>query len=384
MKVLKNAISLITLSLFFSIPTFSQDTESKGYQFTQKILLDNTEVKNQQQTGTCWSYCTTSFIESELLRMGKPSIDLSEMYNVRMVYEDKAMNYVLRQGKAQFGEGGLSHDVMSSIQKYGLVPESAYSGNMYNPGKHNHSEMVAILEAQLETIITNPNRKLSPFWPQNISNTLNTYLGEIPVEFKYEGKSYTPNSFSEYLEINPNNYATFTSFTNAPFYSSYVLQVPDNWANGSFINLPLTELMAVIDNALNNGFTIAWDADVSEGTWSRKNSIAILPEVPYLEMSKQERSKLFKNIVPEMDVNQDNRQESFMNYETTDDHLMHIIGTAVDQNNNEYYIVKNSWGTKHKYDGYVYVSKPYMAMKTIGIMIHKDAIPKNISNKLSL
>jgi len=384
MKLFKNTITLITFSLFLPISMMAQDTDSKGYQFTQKILLENTAIKNQQQTGTCWSYCTTSFIESELLRMGKPSIDLSEMFNVRMAYEDKAMNYVLRQGKSQFGEGGLSHDVMNSIQKYGLVPESAFSGNLYNPGKHNHSEMVAVLEAELETIITNPNHKLSPVWPQNVSNTLNTYMGEIPTKFEYEGKSYNPESFAEYLEINPNNYVTFTSFTNAPFYSSYVLQVPDNWANGSFNNLPLQEMMQVIDYALENGFTIAWDADVSERTWSRKSSIAIMPETPYWEMNKKGRSKLFKNIVPEMTATQDARQMLFMNYETTDDHLMHIVGTAVDQNDNEYYIVKNSWGTKHKYDGYVYVSKTYMAMKTMGIMIHKDAVPKDISKKLSL
>ena len=372
---------LAAILIFTGFTTIAQNNEV--YQFTQKILLDNTEIKNQQHTGTCWSYCTTSFIESELIRKGKPSIDLSEMYSVRVMYTEKAVNYVLRQGKAQFGEGGLSHDVMSAISKYGVVPESAFSGNLYDPGHHNHTEMVAMLESQLNTIIKNPNHVLSKVWLQNIEGTLDTYLGEIPEKFNYDGKSYTPASFAEYLEIKPEEYVTFTSFTNAPFYTPYILQVPDNWANGAFFNLPLNEMMDQIDYALENGYTIAWDADVSEKTWSRRFSIAIMPETPYNEMSSSERAKLFKEISPEMTVTQEARQALYMNYQTTDDHLMHIVGTAVDQNNNQYYIVKNSWGNKHKFDGYVYVSKSYMAMKTMGIMIHKDAVLKEVAKKMA-
>jgi len=187
----------------------------------------------------------------------------------------------------------------------------------------------------------------------------------------------------EYLDFQPDDYETFTSFSNAPFYAPYILQVPDNWANGAFYNLPLEELMNQIDHALENGFTIAWDADVSEKTWSRRFSIAIMPETPYNEMNGKERSKLFKNVVAEMTPTQEERQKLFMNYQTTDDHLMHIVGTAVDQDNTTYYIVKNSWGTKHKYDGYVYVSKAYMAMKTMGIMIHKDAVLKGVAKKMT-
>ena len=381
MKIIIKYVAVVTAMVLTTFGGFAQNNEV--YQFTQKTFLDNTEVKNQQQTGTCWSYCTTSFIESELIRKGKPSINLSEMYNVRVSYTEKAMNFVLRQGKAQFGEGGLSHDVMNSIKKYGMVPESVYEGNLYNPGHHNHTEMVAIIESQLKTIITNPNHKLSKIWPQNIEGTLNSYMGEIPTEFTYDGKSYTPTSFTEYLDFHPDDYVTFTSFTNAPFYTPYILQVPDNWANGSFYNVPLNEMMDQIDYALKNGYTIAWDADVSEKTWSRRFSIAIMPEVPYGEMSSSERSKLFKEIAAEMTPTQEARQELYMNYQTTDDHLMHIVGTAVDQNNNEYYIVKNSWGTKHKYDGYVYVSKAYMAMKTMGIMIHKDAVLKDLAKKMA-
>jgi bleomycin hydrolase len=382
---MRNLKYIFTAVILWSviIPTaFAQEKkEAEEYLFTNKIFLEATSIKNQQKTGTCWSYCTTSFIESELLRMGKPSIDLSEMYNVRMNYVEKSTNYVLRQGKAQFSEGGLSHDVLNSISKYGLVPESAFSGNEYNPGNHNHQEMVTILESTLNAVLKN-TRNLSNVWMGNINGTLNTYLGKAPTEFEYEGKSYTPQSFVEFLEFNPNDYTTFTSFTNVPFYEKYILQVPDNWANGSFNNVPLNELMQIIDNALENGFTIAWDADVSEKTWSRKKSIAIMPATPFQDMSKEERADLFKKIVPEMTPSQEERQKLFLNFKTTDDHLMHIIGTAIDQNNNAYYLVKNSWGDKRAFDGYVYVSKAYMAMKTMGIMIHKDAVPKTIAKKL--
>ena len=382
---MRNLKYIFTAAILWSVLTpsaFGQEKkEAEEYLFTNKIFLEATSIKNQQKTGTCWSYCTTSFIESELIRMGKPSIDLSEMYNVRMNYVEKSTNYVLRQGKAQFSEGGLSHDVLNSITKYGLVPESAFTGNVYNPGNHNHQEMVSILESTLNSVLKN-KRNLSSVWMGNVNGTLDNYLGEAPTEFEYEGKSYTPQSFVEFLSFNPNDYTTFTSFTNAPFYEKYILQVPDNWANGSFNNVPLNELMQIIDNALENGYTIAWDADVSEKTWSRKKSIAIMPSTPFQDMSKEERADLFKKIVPEMIPSQEERQRLFLNFKTTDDHLMHIIGTAIDQNNNEYYVVKNSWGDKRAFDGYVYVSKAYMAMKTMGIMIHKDAVPKSIAKKL--
>tara|TARA_R110002050_G_scaffold204327_2_gene339739 strand:+ start:45091 stop:46242 length:1152 start_codon:yes stop_codon:yes gene_type:complete len=383
MKILK--FTLIAVLSFSSLTSslWAQDKkEAEGYLFTHKIFLENTPIKNQQMTGTCWSYCTTSFIESELLRMGKPAIDLSEMYNVRMNYVEKSMNYVLRQGRAQFGEGGLSHDVMNSIKKYGLVPESAYSGNIYNPGNHDHQEMAAVLESTLKTIVKN-QRNITSVWLGNINGTLDTYMGDAPTEFTFEGKSYTPKSFVTYLEFNPDDYVTFTSFSNAPFYEKYILQVPDNWANGSFNNVPLADLMDVIDHALENGFTIAWDADVSEKTWSRKKSIAIMPETPYREMSHDQRAKLFTKVSVEMTPTQEERQRLFLNFQTTDDHLMHIVGTAIDQKGNEFYIVKNSWGDQRAYDGYVYVSKAYMAMKTMGIMVHKDAIAKSMAKKLN-
>lgn len=377
-KLLVVAISVVLISL----PALGQKKEAENYLFTNKIVNEHTEIKNQQHTGTCWSFSSTSFLESELIRLGKGAIDLSEMYNVRMNYQDKSFNYVMRQGKAQFGEGGLNHDVMNSIKFYGVVPESEYEGNLYKPGKHDHSEMVAVLSSQLKTVVSNPSGKLSPVWMGSINGTLDSYMGVVPESFEYEGKSYTPKTFAQMLEINPANYPTFTSFSHVPFYENYIVQIPDNWSNGSYMNIPMDDMMLLIDEALKNGFTIAWDADVSERTWSRKKSMAILPAVPYSEMNKEQRQDLFKKIIPEMTPSQEARQEMYLSYETTDDHLMHIVGTAVDQDNNAYYLVKNSWGTKHNYDGYVYVSRAYMAMKTIGVMVHTDAVPKAIQNQI--
>ncbi|MGB0805406.1 MAG: aminopeptidase C [Salibacteraceae bacterium] len=361
---------------------YSQDKKApEEYLFTNKVVIESTPIKNQQRTGTCWSYCTTSFIESELIRMGKPEIDLSEMYNVRMNYVEKATNYYLRQGRSQFGEGGLSHDVMQSIEKYGLVPESAYSGDAYSPGLHDHQEMAAVLESTLKTIV-GVRKPVSKAWMGNIEGTLNNYMGVPPTEFDFEGKKFTPVSFAEYLEIDADNYITFTSFSHVEFYKPYILQVPDNWSNGAFNNVPLADLMTIIDEALANGFSIAWDADVSEKTWSRKKGIAIMPETPLKDMTEEEKNNLFKIPGKEVTPTQEYRQELFENYLTTDDHLMHIVGTAIDQNGNDYYLVKNSWGDHRAFEGFVYVSKPYMAMKTIGIMIHKDGVPKSISKKL--
>ncbi len=375
----------MTLLLAGNTALFAQNTkkETKGYRFVNKIVNDATPVKNQEYTGTCWSYCTTSFVESELMRMGKGEYDLSEMFTVRMIYQQKAWNYVRRQGTAQFGQGGLSHDMMNAIKEFGVVTEDAYPGITYDTF-HNHSEMEAVLKAMLGAVVKNPNGHLTTAWPKAYSGVLDSYMGPVPEKFEINGTSYTPREFADHLGIVPDDYVEFTSFSHHPFYEKFILEVPDNWSNGTYYNLPLEELMAVIDHALANGFTIAWDADVSEKTWSRKHSIAIMPEIPYRQMTPEQRNALFVEMVKEMTPSQEARQIAFDNYETTDDHLMHIIGTAVDQNGNSYYLVKNSWGTNHNFDGYVYVSKAYMAMKTLGIMIHKDAVPKSTAKKIGL
>ena len=362
--------------LFISANFFAQEM----YKFTDVIDLDATPVISQGNTGTCWSFSTSSFIESEIIRLTGKRIDISEMYNVRNTYPVKAENYVMRQGKAQFSEGGLAHDVFNSIRDFGLVPNNAYSGLFGNNTQHNHAEMVAVLSAMLDTYVKNPGRKLDPKWREAFAAVLDVYLGENLTEFSFEGKKYTPLQFAEMVKINPSDYVHITSFTQAPFYSKFILNIPDNFSNGSFYNVPVDELVSVIDYALESGFTVEIDCDVSEKTFSAKDGIAVVPTNPLNNL------KALHSIYPEMKITQEFRQQEFENFTTTDDHLMHITGTVKDQKGTIYYKVKNSWGTdakRTKYNGYVYFSEAYVRLKTISITLHKDGVPKNISNKIS-
>jgi len=379
---MKQLVYILTFCLCNTLLFAQSKKEHKGYLFNDQFRLDVTEIRNQERTGTCWSFSTTSFVESELMRIHGREMDISEMYFVRHSYEEKAKNYVLRQGKAQFGEGGLNHDVWHTFTHYGAVPQSAYVGKNYESDQHIHGEMEAVLGHMLDGVVKNRNGKLSNAWLPAYQGALDAYMGEVPESFTWEGKSYTPESFAASLELDPAAYVTFTSFTHHPFYQPFVLEVPDNWSNGSYWNVPLDELIQVLDEALKSGYTVAWDADVSEKTWSTKDGIAIIPETDYADMEKEDRERLFKEIVPEKEVTQAYRQAEFENYRTTDDHLMHIVGKAYDQNETEYYIVKNSWGTKRGIEGYMYISVPYMQTKTLGLMVHKDGVPKAIWNKL--
>lgn len=367
-----------------SISIAQDKNETKGYLFVNEIHLGHTPVKSQDITGTCWSFSTTSFLESELLRMGKGPVELSEMYSVYWTYMAKADNYVRRHGATNFGEGSLSHDMINIASQYGLMPFSVYSGYMNSDSIYNHRELSALLKSNLETIVSNPNGQLSTAWLNAYQGILSAYMQTPPTEFNYEGNSYTPDSFRAYMGIEPEDYISITSFNHHPFYSEFILEVPDNWSNASYYNVELDELIATIDEALKNGFTLAWDADVSEKTWSRKKDIAIWPATPYKEMSKEEKADLFEEVIPEMEVTQEIRQEGFDNYTTTDDHLMHIVGTAFDQNGNKYYLVKNSWGSERNFEGFVYVSESYMRMKTIAIMLHKDGVSKELKSKLNI
>ncbi len=349
------------------------------YQFTKMIDIDATPVISQGNTGTCWSFSTSSFIESEIIRLTGKRIDISEMYNVRNTYPVKAENYVMRQGKAQFSEGGLAHDVFNSIRDFGLVPVDAYSGLFGNNTNHNHAEMVAILTSMLDTYIKNPGRKLDPKWREAFGSVLDVYMGDNITEFTFEGKKYTPLQFAEIVKIDVNDYVNITSFTQAPFYSKFILNIPDNFSNGSFYNVPIDELVEVLDHALENGYTVEIDCDVSEKTFSSKDGIAVIPS------NSLNNLKALHSIYPEMEVTQEFRQQEFENFKTTDDHLMHITGTVKDQKGNKYYMVKNSWGTdekRTKFDGYVYFSEAYVRLKTISITLHKDGLTKSISKKI--
>lgn len=372
---MKNNIIIHTF-LLISFLGFSQ-----SYNFNSIIDLETTHVISQGNTGTCWSFSATSFIESEIIRLTGKTIDISEMFNVRNTYPIKAENYIMRQGKAQFSEGGLAHDVMNSIRAYGLVPQSAYTGLQNNASSHNHAEMVAVLKGILDVYISNPGRSLSPTWKTTINSTLDAYLGKPITSFNYDGISYTPESFLEMTTINPDDYVSITSFMHQPYYSKFILNIPDNFSNGTFYNVKLDDMIVVLNNALQNGFTVELDCDVSEKTFSAKHGVAVIPE------DDATSAEAIISVRPEKNVTPEFRQQEFENYNTTDDHLMHITGMLKDQNETVYYKVKNSWGNDSNRvanDGYIYMSESYMRLKTISIMVHKDAIPNALKSKLQL
>lgn len=371
-----------------------------GYVFEDDIKLPATSVKDQYRTGTCWSFSALSFFESEMIRLGKPEVDLSEMFIVRTTYSEKAKRYVRMHGENTFSAGGAFHDAKNMILQYGIVPESVYDGLKYGETKHVHGELDNILKQQVDAIVENRNKKLSTVWNQPVEATLNTYLGDIPTEFEYQGKKYTPKSFAtDFVGLNMDDYVEITSYTHHPFYSKFIIEVPDNWSWDEVYNVPVDELEQIIDNSLEKGYTVAWAADVSEkGFVTSNKGVAVLPAAISEEMSdaeiakwealpeKEKEKELYKleKPVAEMAVTQEMRQTAFDNYETTDDHGMHIVGTAKNQDGKVFYKVKNSWGDYNEYDGYFYASKPYVRLKTMSLMVNKNAIPKEIRTKLKL
>ncbi|WP_167619648.1 aminopeptidase C [Maribellus sediminis] len=393
-------LTVITLSLFAENEGDNKKKESEGYVFTDEIDLPATSVKDQYRSGTCWSFSALSFLESEMIRMGKPSVDLSEMFVVWHTYSEKARKHIRVHGNLNFSAGGAFHDVTNMIKQFGIVPESVYDGLEYGEEKHVHGEMDRVLKQHVDAVVENSNRKLSTAWHHSIEETLNSYLGELPEKFEYEGKQYTPQSFaSDYVGLNMDDYVEITSYTHHPFYSKFILEVPDNWSWDQVYNVPLDELDAIIDYSLKNGFTVAWAADVSEKGFATSNKgVAVLPAAPSEDMDdaeiarweslpeKEKEKELYKleQPVPELNVTQAMRQTAFDNYQTTDDHGMHIVGMAKDQEGDVFYKVKNSWGDYNKYNGYFYASKPYVTYKTMCIMVHKDGIPQSIREKLEL
>lgn len=342
------------------------------YEFTVERQLECTDVKSQDSTGTCWSFATASFIESELIRREKGLHNLSEMFIVKNIYRDKARNYVLRQGKANFSQGALAHDFISSAQNYGMVPEEVFSGREDDSKRFDHSEMEAVMLGFLEAVAK--QSKLSPKWKIACDKILDTYMGEAPERFTYRGRSYSAKEFAKSLEFRGQDYASITSFSHHPFYEPFVLEIPDNYSNGSFDNLPMDNLIEIIDNAIENGFTVAWDGDVSEKGFSAARGIAVLPADP-------NRRDVFTQPGEEVKVDQTMRQTNFESLATTDDHLMHLVGISRDQDGNKYYMVKNSWGEIGPYKGFVHISEMYLRLKTISIIVHKDAVPPRLQSK---
>jgi bleomycin hydrolase len=363
---------------------------SQPYEFQTIKDIQATPVISQGQTGTCWSFSTTSFLEAEIIRLTGKKIDLSEMYNVRNTYLDKAENYVMRQGKAQFGEGGLSHDVINSARKYGIVPESNFIGKTNPDMNFNHTKMVEGLEAVVKKAVAETPKKY-PNWKKDYTAILDTYMGKfdenslvvspntaIDSKNVAADKRFTPEQFLGTTKLNLDDYVTITSFTNHPFYAPFILSIPDNFANGSMYNLPLDEFTQNIDNAIDKGFTLALDTDVSESTFSGKYGIAAVPE------NDNDATAILTEIRPEKKISASYRQAEFENYDTQDDHLMHITGKVVDQKGNTYYKVKNSWGTQSGKDGFMYISVAYVRLKAISVMVHKDGLTKKTKTALGL
>lgn len=348
----------LSFLLFFivSIPfhTWAQ------YQFTPVKEIQHTPIKDQCSTGTCWSFSTISFLESEVARTSKKEVNLSEMYIVRNIYKDKAMNYMLRQGKANFSEGGLSHDVMNAVRNHGLVPQGETT--VIDPKTPDHGELVSILKGMLNQLIQ--DNSVGKRWKKAFNAVLDVYFGIVPEKFKYQGKDLNPKAFAKTLSINADDYVSLTSFTHHPFHSEFILEIPDNYSNGSYYNLPMDELVKTVDAALEKGYTLAWDGDVSESFFSQNKGLAVFPA--------NTKENAFKKPVKEVPFNAERRQTLFENYKTTDDHLMHIVGTAKDQNGNIYYKIKNSWGEEGPYKGYLYMSKSYFQYKTVSVMLHKE------------
>ncbi len=392
----------IALAGLATFSAFAQDAkQDEGFVFTTVKENPITSIKNQNRAGTCWCYSTMAFLEAELLRMGKGEYDFSEMFIVHNTYLDRADKAVRTHGDASFSQGGSFYDVLYGMEHFGLVPEAEMRpGVMYGDSLSNHTELSAVSDAVVAAIAKGRHSKLQSdaegnmLWKKAIESIHDIYLGERPESFTVNGKEYTPKSYYESTGLNADDYVSLTSYTHHPFYESFVLEIQDNWRWAQSYNLPIDELMEVFDNAIMNGYTIAWGSDVSESGFTR-NGVAVMPDAEkaqelsgsdmahWLKLSPAEK-KLNEKPQPQKWCTQEERQLSYDNWETTDDHGMLIYGIAKDQAGNEYYMVKNSWGKSGKYEGIWYASKAFARYKTMNIVVHKDAVPKALRKKLGI
>ncbi|MGC1390321.1 MAG: C1 family peptidase [Bacteroidales bacterium] len=401
---MKTRILLAFILSLFIVPSFAQKKNSasqkteEGYKFTPVAELKATSVKNQASTGTCWDFATTSFIESELLRKGKGEYDLSEMYIIRCNYVDRLKDNFIKEGKGNIVGGGQGHDWIVEFVKNGIVPNEVYTGLNYGIPNHNHSELNAFINA-IAAVPVQRKRESDQYF-SIVNAVLDIYLGKLPETFTYKGVGYTPKSFAASLQINPDDYVEISSFTLFPFYSQGVVPFPDNWRNANYYNVPLDELIEIMDYSLKNGYTVNWDGDVSEKGFSYVKGVAIIPELEKVDQySPADKARLgkmtpdertaeaykFSRPFPEVKVTQEIRETGYDNKTTTDDHSMHITGIVKDQNGTKYYITKNSWGTdRNPFGGYLNMSENYVRAKTIYIMVNKNAIPAEIKTKLGL
>ncbi|MBQ7258450.1 MAG: aminopeptidase [Paludibacteraceae bacterium] len=397
---------MIIAALAVSLSAFAQNDSTQvkkdsveGWQFTTVDSVPITRVKDQHRSGTCWAFSTLGFLESEVLRIKGKEVELSPMFVVSKTLIDRATYCVRLYNEPKFAEGGSAYDVIYCMQHYGLVPKSAMPGIRYGWTEADtlpvFSELTAVASGYLNGL--KKQKKLSPVWREGLQAIYDTYLGACPTEFEYEGKKYTPESFVKSLGLNAEDYVSITSYTHHPFYERFALEVPDNWRMDQMYNVPMEDMMRIIDNALANGYTLAWGADVSEIGFTRKG-IGVVPDADkgadltgsdmakWVGMTKdKQKEELTKKPLPEKTITQQMRQDAFDNWETTDDHGMQIFGTAKDQNGKRYYMVKNSWGTlRSDYKGIWYISEAFMQYKTNDVLVHKNAIPKDILKKLKI
>ncbi len=399
---------IITMSLaaVFSTAVMAQTTEKKDSinpnapVFT--VIKENpiTSIKNQARSGTCWNYSTLSFFEAEILKKTKKTYDLCEMFVCNKNYMDRAIVKVRMHGDAQFSQGGAAYDVLAVMQKYGICPEEAMPapGTMYGDTLNNFNEFFGVMEPYVDAVSKLNVKKLSPTWKKGLQGILDAYLGTCPESFTYEGKKYTPKEFANSLGLDFNDYVTITSYTHHPFYTTFPVEVQDNWRQPGSWNLPIDEMAAIIDNAVMNGYTVAWGGDVSEDGFTRDGLALLIDEAEpqglegsdmakWLKLSAKEKNDKIKEAgvkVKEKTPSQEQRQEEYDNWTLTDDHGMLIYGIAKDQTGREYYMVKNSWGKTGEYKGIWYMSKNFIIAKTMDYMVNKNAIPKDIRKKMGI
>ena len=390
---------IIALAMLAVVAT---GANAKGKKPVFTIVKENpiTSVKDQNRSGTCWAYSTLSYFESEILKSTGKTYDLCESFVANKDYMDRAIQVVRYHGDMQFSQGGSAYDVYYVLKNYGICPEDAmpFPGSLYGDSLNNFNEFFSLLEPYVEGIATNKASKISNQWKVGFQGILDAYLGKCPENFTYEGKNYTPKSFASSLGLNMDDYVTITSYTHHPFYSQFVVEVQDNWRNPASYNLPMDEMMQIIDNAVMNGYTVAWGGDVSEPGFTR-DGLAYMIDAKkmqslqgsdmarWLGLSAAKRRNLIDSLgcnVPEVQPTQEMRQERFDNWELTDDHGMLIYGIAKDQNGKEYYMVKNSWGEAGKYKGTWYMTKTFIAANTMDYMVNKNAIPANIRKKMGI
>ncbi|MCK5823918.1 MAG: aminopeptidase [Ichthyobacteriaceae bacterium] len=383
-------------ALFLAVNTYGQDnlinqvknneSNKVGNSFGFEVVVDNeaTSVKSQGRSGTCWSYSGNSFLESEVIKKTGKQIDLSEMFVVRKVYEDKGMKYVRMHGYLNFGQGGALHDPIDVLRSYGAIPQNAYNGLLPEQTVNMHGELSAMLKAMLDAVLENKNGQLTSAWNNAYKSVLDVYLGNTPNEFEYEGKKYTPKSFADkVVKLDADDYVEFTSITNQPYYKEVFIEVPDNWSYGLSYNIKPNEMVDVVDAALKDGYTVAWATDVSEKGFNIKNGLAVVPEIDFKKMTDEQKDSMFDGPKTEKVITAENRQVAYDNWETQDDHGMHIVGIVKDKNGKEYYTVKNSWGKKYN-NGYLYVSKAFFKYKTTSFMLNKNSLTKSMKKKLNI